>query len=125
MFDLVVIISYVLRPSDVAPRSVIFDPKTGETRSHNFCRKQIKFLQDGSCQVTFLGIKNDTNRAGFIVKLPKHPSIHLDPVSCLALYLEKTGKYGLTDEDAVFVSLQKPFKALSFKPVPPLQSSNY
>ena len=104
----------MLRPSDIAPRSVQFNPETLQTTNIEFTRNQIVFNDDGSCNVTFQGIKNDTDRSGFVVKLPSHEVKKLDPASCLKCYMQFTSKLGFNDNlDPVFISLNKPYKSIS------------
>ena len=61
--------------------------------------------------VTFIGIKNDTQRSGFEVYIPRSKIFATDPVSTLQSYIERTSNQR-TDK-AVFISVKKPFSALS------------
>ena len=85
------------RPSDIAPGS-------------GFFRKQIKFNLDNSATITFFGIKNDTKRKGFEIKLTPATEHTIDPVACLRCYLNRTK--GDSDKECgetpVFRSLTSP-----------------
>ena len=103
-------LSLMLRPSDIAPRAKIFDFISGEEKSYLFKTDMLTFSPEG-VQVTFHGIKNDIDRSGFKVFLPRLEDRNLDPVECLEVYLRRTQH--LRTDGAVFISLRKPFKALS------------
>lgn len=87
------------RPSDLAP-------------TKGFSRHQIEFNEDGSATIRFFGIKNDTDMRGFEVRLNRSSHAKLDPVSCLHTYLTRTSSF-ITEGGPVFVSLDKPFTALT------------
>ena len=59
--------------------------------------------------VTFIGIKNDSQRSGFEVNIPRSSNFATDPVSTLQSYIERTSNQR-TDK-AVFISIKKPFLA--------------
>ena len=65
------------RPSDLAPRV-------------GFMRDQIHFNDDGSMTVLFYGIKNDTDRHGFEVRIGRSECALTDPVLCLKDYIRCT-----------------------------------
>ena len=98
-------LSLMLRPSDIAPKS-----------SMTFQRKQIRFQDDGSVQISFHGIKNDTSRDGFCVKLPPSTVPTLCPVAALKAYMGRTAAMAEAS-GAVFISLSSPFKAISSQSV--------
>jgi len=102
--------SLMLRPSDIAPKALFFDNLTGETRKFIFSTNMIEFNSEG-LKVSFLGIKNDAQRSGFQVFLPSAPNSKLDPVAAIKDYITRTEPYR-TDE-GVFLSLNKPYKAIS------------
>ena len=103
-------LSLMLRPSDIAPRAKMFDFISGEEKSYLFKTDMLTFSPEG-VQVTFHGIKNDIDRSGFKVLLPRLEDKNLDPVECLEVYLRRTQH--LRSDGAVFLSLRKPFKAIS------------
>ena len=102
--------SLMLRPSDIAPKALFFDNLTGETKKFIFSTDMIEFTLDG-LKVCFLGIKNDAQRAGFQVFLPSNPNSKLDPVGTIKEYINRTEPY--RSDRGVFLSLNKPYKAIS------------
>ena len=103
-------LSLMLRPSDIAPRAKMFDVLSGEEKAYIFKTNMLEFNTDG-VQVTFHGIKNDLDRSGFKILLPRLEDKNLDPVHCLEIYLQRTQH--LRKDDAVFLTLRAPFKAIS------------
>ncbi|GFN91423.1 reverse transcriptase/ribonuclease h/methyltransferase [Plakobranchus ocellatus] len=93
------------RPSDLAPRV-------------GFMRDQIHFNDDGSMTVLFYGIKNDTDRHGFEVRIGRSECVLTDPVLCLKDYIRRTNQ-NITEsqKQPVFITLLPPFKALSAQSV--------
>ena len=100
----------MLRPSDIAPKAVIFNPESGTKHKVIFARDQIQFHNDGSAIVKLFGIKNDGDRAGFEVLVPNHEEPKLDPVKTVHDYVVRTLSQ---DNNAVFVSLNNPHTALN------------
>jgi integrase len=103
-------LALMLRPSDVAPNAQMFDSQTLQVQSVVFTKSMLRFTQDGMF-VTVFGVKNDVQRSGFEVFLPKHENEKLDPVRTLWDYVTRTDS--VRSGDAVFLSLNKPYKALS------------
>ena len=62
-------ITLMLRPSDVAPRSKVYNMDTNEMDSMLFKINQIEFNDDGSATIILHGIKNDYIRDGFEIQL--------------------------------------------------------
>ena len=60
----------MLRPSDIAPMSTEFDPETKTTRRRVFTVDQVQFSEE-HMSISFHGTKNDTDRSGFMVDIPK------------------------------------------------------
>ena len=60
----------MLRPSDLAPKSLIFDSSDGSSHKSVFSEQQIHFDENGGMDILFHGIKNDYDRDGFKVHLP-------------------------------------------------------
>ena len=89
-------IACMARPSD-------FAPETG------FKRDQIMFNSDGSVTILFFGVKNDSSRLGFEVRVESDPNPVRDPVSCLKTYFSRT----FPTDNSVFVSLSNPQTGLS------------
>ena len=106
-------IVFMLRPSDIAPRSVYFDPVKQCTKRVIFSTDQVKFEEDGALTIRFHGIKNDYLREGFSVTVPRASCEKLDPVSTLQLYITRTDSVRPEPDRPVFLSLQRPFGALS------------
>ena len=67
----------MLRPSDIAPRSVCFDTVTMSQTGRIFSTDMVVFNSDGSCDISFHGIKQDTDRAGFTAHLPPAVDPHI------------------------------------------------
>jgi site-specific recombinase XerD len=101
-------LTLMLRPSDAAPRAMVFDPETNTEHKVIFTRDQVCFREDGSARITLFGIKNDGNRSGFEITVPRHENPQLDPVGALHDYMQFTSPV----DNAVFVSLKKPYTAL-------------
>lgn len=105
-------LTLMLRPSDIAPQGVHYDRDTQVTVQFVFHERQISFQPSG-VTITFLGIKNDTSRSGFEVFLPRGSVDKLDPVSTLQCYMQRTNFMRQDAQGAVFLTLSKPYKALS------------
>ena len=103
-------LAIMLRPSDIAPKGEIFDHISGDTKKYLFTTDMLSFDSEG-LTVTFIGIKNDSQRSGFEVNIPRSSNFATDPVSTLQSYIERTSSQR-TDK-AVFISIKKPFLALS------------
>ena len=109
-------ISFMLRPSDIAPRSVT---ETEDTEGHGymnliFSLDQVEFLDSGNLLIRFHGIKNDASREGFAVDIPKCSDPLLDHVAALKSYIEATSQIrSKVDKRPVFLTLRKPYNALS------------
>ena len=73
-------LSLLLRLSDIAPKAVKFDPESKDTNRIVFSEDLLQFNSDGSLVVTFLGIKNDTDRSGAVVSLPPARDSKVDPI---------------------------------------------
>ena len=101
----------MLRPSDIAPKAQVFDPTTGVASSVVFSIGNITFDAEGM-NIVFFGIKNDTQRTGFEVYIPRGVDEKLDPVSVLELYIYVT-EPARPAGGAVFLSLKHPFEALN------------
>ena len=68
-------LNLMLRPSDIALKSMMYNPFSGQLEPQLFTTRQITFHNNGSESITFHGIQNDTSRYGF--------DVQLDPVSAL------------------------------------------
>lgn len=106
-------LSVMLRPSDIAPKAVQYDPATETEHEVPFSTNSVDFHDDGSATLTFFGIKNDRTRTGFKVKLPPHEEPKLDPVKTLSEYISKTRHNRPLQSLPVFISLRQPYKALT------------
>lgn len=103
-------LSFMLRPSDIAPKSTYYDNDLKCEAKLVFKTDMIMFEENG-LKINFFGIKNDTNRTGFEVFVPCHENNLLDPKSSLQDYLVRTECF--RKDNAVFLSLRKPYDALS------------
>ncbi len=92
----------MLRPSDITPRS-----------GRVFRRSAISSDGQGGLEIYFHGIKNDTSRDGFRVILRLASDVQLCPVDALCTYMSKTVVRAGGREGPVFLTLNKPFRALS------------
>ena len=105
-------LSLMLRPSDIAPKGKKFNPLTLTTNDYIFSTKDIKFYED-DMSVTFHGIKNDSNRSGFQIHLPRASDTMVDPVDTLETYINRTSTMRPLHSQPVFISLHPPYKHLS------------
>lgn len=105
-------LTLMLRPSDLAPRSVQLDPVSGGTKPMIFSSDMVTF--DGSVTIKFLGIKNDSTRTGFEVSLPPAQDKFLDPVDALRSYMIRTEdiRQSLPNRP-VLISLNRPYHVLT------------
>ena len=107
-------LTVMLRPSDIAPKSVIYQADCDTVRRSVFSTDHISITNDGSVKLCFFGIKNDTRRQGFTVTLPKAADVKVDPVSALSSYIERTDVYRKDiPGKPVFISLSTPYRALT------------
>ena len=102
----------MLRPSDIAPKAVNFNPEDNSVCKMVFSVDQLSFMENGDLKVVFHGIKNDTKRDGFEVSIPPSSDMDMDPVSCLRAYIDQTSIVRPID-NPVFISLKKPYHALT------------
>lgn len=105
-------LALMARPSDLAPKAVQLDPHTLSETKVVFSVHNVQFLDDGSMIVKMFGIKNDTDRSGFTIKIPKGES-HVDPVCTLKDYIYRTRHQRPEPEKPIFISLNRPYSALS------------
>lgn len=108
-------IAFMLRPSDIAPRGVHETESSYENMI--FSINQVHFKDNGNLVIIFHGIKNDAEREGFTVEIPKCPEEAIDHVAALRSYIQHTSQ--LRDQvpgQPVFLTLRKEknvYKALS------------
>ena len=95
----------------MAPRGKFVNKDSGVEESLLFTTDQITFHDDGSVTVVFFGIKNDTSREGFEVKLPPAGEPQVDHVAALKCYIQRTRKFR-PDKKPVFLSLTQPYTAI-------------
>ena len=103
-------IALMLRPSDVAPNATFFENEFAGEKRIVFSTDMLNF-HDNGVEVTLFGIKNDLDRKGFVVFLPCHSDVAVDPVTTLKDYLKRTAH--LRRDKAVFISLKAPYGPLS------------
>lgn len=102
----------MLRPSDIAPKTELYDSEAGFNKTLIFSTDQVHFLPDGNLKLVFFGIKNDTSRDGFEVTVPPASESKLDPVSSLKCYIARTAKLRSKKTKPVFLSCKKPHRAI-------------
>lgn len=100
----------MLRPSDIAPKSVVFNPETLSAHSKVMTTDDVIFNNDGSLSMFLQGIKNDTSRTGFKVDIPAHTDNSVDPVDALKVYIARTEPFRKNNE--LFIQLQAPYSAI-------------
>jgi hypothetical protein len=105
-------LTLMLRPSDIAPKSVQYDSDKDHVSNLVFHENQISFTPDG-VKLVFLGIKNDMNRAGFDIFLPMGSDPKLDPVLALKAYMDRTAHMRALAKGAVFLTLTRPFHSVT------------
>jgi hypothetical protein len=105
-------LAVMARPSDLAPLGRIFDPDASTCSRIMLTTDQLTFNPDGSLTMVFFGIKNDSHRTGFEIRIPAATNALVDPVRCLKCYIQRTD----TSREhcgPVFISLNHPFSALT------------
>ena len=106
-------LTFMLRPSDVAPRAHFLNPDSQEMVNMLFSDKQVSFLESGELAITFHGIKNDSDRDGFRVIIPPASETKLDPVLALKTYMRETDQSrAQVPGSPVFLTLRRPFRGL-------------
>ncbi|KAJ8042572.1 hypothetical protein HOLleu_09351 [Holothuria leucospilota] len=100
----------MLRPSDIAPKSVQFDVD-GSHSEFVFSLNHVVFMEN-EAHVTFHGIKNDTTRTGFSVVLQATNDDKLNPVKALKAYIDRTENVRPVN-DPVFLTLSPPYRAIA------------
>ena len=108
-------LSMMLRPSDIAPHSKHADLE-GKWLQNHVKRSWLSFSKVGYLEMYMFGIKNDYDRKGFCVAIPEASDGVLCPVCTLKEYLKCT-QHLVAQDGAVFLSLQKPYKPLSVQAV--------
>ena len=106
-------IALMLRPSDVAPLARYYDVDSGVVSRFVMSTDQITFCSDGSVSISFLGIKNDLHRSGFVVTLPPGSDAAADPVGTLRSYIARTERWRCPVTKPLFLALNKPYGAIS------------
>ena len=103
-------LSVMLQPSDIAPHSVVYDH--GELIANQFKRSHIVFTENEMLQLYLFGIKNDYCRQGFCVKLPSSSEWVVCPVKALWEYVSRT-QHLVGEDGPVFIALQRLFNGLT------------
>ncbi|KAK3775323.1 hypothetical protein RRG08_030991 [Elysia crispata] len=93
-------LSMMARPSDLAP-------------AMGFHRNQLRFSEDSSVVITLCGIKNDSDRHGFEIKIDKASNAKVDPVACLKNYLDRIAGYTSNTHGPVLLSCTPPYLPIS------------
>ena len=100
-------LTLMLRPSDIAPKSVHFNEHTLETSKCLFTTNNIQFTQTGEASIVFHGVKNDTTRTGFQVQMQPVHEPKMNPVQALRVYIDRTQSIRPKNMP-VFLSLMRP-----------------
>ena len=106
-------LTYMLCPSDNAPKGETFSLEQLTTEPIIFSTKDVCFLEDGSLSIQYHGTKNDTDRAGFVVTVGPAQDPTMDPVSCLKTYMSLTQDIRPRDTQPVFLTLHRPYRAIT------------
>ena len=85
---------FMARPSDFAPKGRVFIVDSLSPESMVFNDSQVTFNEDGSMTINFFGIKNDTNRGGFEVRIPGSDDPKLNRHPQAAIQAAKLGGQG-------------------------------
>ena len=96
-------ITVMLRPSDVAPHSVNASDEV--VRKNQFRRSWLDFSDSKYLRMYLFGIKNDYQHDGFCVFIPYASEQVVCPVLALQTYLDKT-KHLVKPDGPVFLTLQ-------------------
>ena len=104
-------LTVMMCPSDVAPRSSHFDHTSMGWTPNELRREWITFLPNGYVEIYLFGTKNDYERDGFRVCIPGSDDVDVDPVEALRCYMEITNSL-VSAKSAVFIGLQKPYRAI-------------
>ena len=110
LFALVV----MARPSDFAPKAGIFNPDSCEFSKLVFSTNQFEFSVD-NMKLSFHGIKNDYQRDGFELTIPRMnvDDVKIDPVHTLECYIKRTeGFRASVAKSPLFLTLVKPYREL-------------
>ena len=105
-------ISAMLRPSDAAPLSKVFDVQMQTYKPVVLSTKNLTFHPNGSLTIIFHGTKNDYSRDGFEVNIQPASLPRVDPVKALQCYINRT-KYSRSGDCPLFLSLKEPSRAIS------------
>ena len=72
-------------------------------------RKNVTFNKDGSLTITFHGIKNDSDRKGFEIRVESAQNPKCDPVKTLRDYIDRTADKVDPSEGPIFIKPSSPF----------------
>ena len=109
-------LNVMLRPSDVAPMACTYDHDNNCFQKFIMTTDSVIFKKDGSVNLTFHGIENDTLRDGFEVNLRPGSCVQVDLVVTLCTHIERT-KYQWLSSRPLFLVLKPPFRPKSAKTV--------
>ena len=102
------------RPSDLAPNAGVFDQESFEFSKIILSTENFEFSVD--CMKLYLhGIKNDYQRDGFEVTIPRMSAqnVKIDPVHTLECYIQRTSDIRANvSQSPLFLTLVRPYKAL-------------
>ena len=99
----------MLRPSDVSPAAELFNPAS---RVFQFTTDEIQFNADRMV-VQFRRIKNDYQRQGYEVSIPRSSNAACCPVLAMYKYIERTQAMRSGNNKHVFLSLKHPFNGVT------------
>ena len=76
-------------------------------------RNQVNFNADGSLTLKLFGIKNDSDRKGFEIRVEKASTEKIDPVSTLRAYITRSAKKEVPDDAPIFVKATAPYEPIT------------
>ena len=107
---------FMTRPSDLAPRGEVYDSNSNSLADMCLTRDKVVFHEDGSLSISFFGIKNDTARSGFEIRIPPTQDMAIDPVITLQNYIRATS-HQTSNVGPLFLSLTKPYNGIKAETV--------
>jgi hypothetical protein len=73
-------LTFMTRPSDLAPRAQVFYTSDNSVDMCVLLRDYVQLHHDKSMTITFFGVKNDTSRTVFEVRVPPSKDLKTEPV---------------------------------------------
>lgn len=99
----------MLRLSNIAPYAELYNASSAESEKYILKVCDINFTTDGM-SINFQGIKNDSQRRGFLVHVNKSADQQVCPV--MKDYINATQHQRKSDKKALFLTLNAPNRAI-------------